>query len=122
MKSLINSSKEWFGKLNSKIKYSSYSTMSMRNRYPCLLVGEKHLYDKHTTIIQYVIKSKRDTEYEISVDELLNDLLLIEKFHPTQAVKIGCIAMGDILCMIPEDQREQKYKSIMDNMLKTKGK
>lgn len=120
MKSFLHHIKNWFESIKNYTQFSSYSMLSLRNRYPCLLVGEKHLYDKQTTIIQYVIKSKRNTVYEISIEELLNDPLLIEKFHPTQAVKIGCIAMGDILYTIPEDQQRQKYQAIMSNMLKTK--
>lgn len=122
MKSLSSLIKEWFESLRNKMRLSTGASISMRNRYPCLLIGEKHLHDKNKTVIQYIIKSKRDTVYEISIEELLNDPMLIEKFHPTQAVKIGCIAMDDILYSTPEDQRKQKYRSIMYQMLKTERK
>lgn len=119
MKSVTNLINKLIDYFKNKSALSPYKMMSVQNRYPCMLIGEKHLYDCKTTIIQYVVKSKRDVVYEINIDELLNDPLLIEKFHPTQAVKIGCIAMGNILYSTPETEIKQKYEHIMENMLNT---
>ena len=54
--------------------------------------------------------------YEISIKDLLEDKELIAKFHPTEAVKFGAIALGDLLFGIPESERKQKYEEIRDKM------
>jgi hypothetical protein len=112
-------------KLSSIISLSNeniqYKLASIKNRYPCLLIGEKIFPNKEKPTIQYVIKSKRDVVYEITIQELLNDPLLIEKFHPTQAVKIGCIAMGNILCNTPPKQRKEKCSQILNGLFGKKS-
>lgn len=98
-----------------------YHISSLRNYYPCKLVGEIEVDGENKTLIRYRTLGKRDT-YTIPIQELLEDRDLIEKFHPTEAIKFGAIAMGDILLSLPEDKRQQKFEEIKQKMLTgTKG-
>lgn len=96
--------------------HAYYSAASLKNRYPCQIVGEKYLFENKETTILYALKSKREVVYEITVSALLEDQLLLEKFHPQDAVKIGCIAMGDTLFNSDINQKE-KYQVVIKKMM-----
>jgi len=87
-----------------------------KNTYPCKLVGEKINPLGNGTIILYKIRGEQDNN-EIPLQYLLNTKKLIEKFHPTDAVKLGSIALKDILLELNENERNQKFNIIKNIML-----
>lgn len=90
-----------------------------KNHYVCTLVGEKAGKDPFNTIVVYRFIGKRDI-YKISLRELLNDHELVAKFHPTQAIKLGAIAMGDLLFSENEESsRRQKFEAVKRKLLDT---
>lgn len=95
-----------------------YCSSSEANYYICKLVGEKNISDSPNTVILYRMLGKRDL-FEISVNDLLDNKELLEKFHPTEAVKFGAIAMGDILFNLPEEQRPKRFAEIKQKMLES---
>jgi hypothetical protein len=62
-----------------------------RNKYPFKLVGYKSL---NKTIIIYTIFGKRDG-YQKTLNSLINTNSVLDKFHPTEAVKFGFISAGE---------------------------
>jgi hypothetical protein len=116
---LITPAKKLYAQLGLLKLKTDYSLATIKNRYPCKIVGEQHLLENHDTEILYTIFSKRDV-YKISVKDLLNDPDLLAQFHPTQTLKIGFIAFGDILLNMPEEQRTEKYKQIVGQMMDNK--
>lgn len=93
-----------------------------RNVYHCKLVGEKqNNKDKYNTIILYRFIGKRDI-FEIAIKDLLENRELLEKFHPTEAIKFGAIAMGDTLFREDPQAIKQRFDEIKKKMLEsTKG-
>lgn len=101
------------------IGFFQYHTDSLKNYYPCTLVGERPSKEGNTVIL-YRILGKRDI-FEISIKELLEDSKLVSSFHPTAAVKFGAIAMGDILLMEDHGKRSAKFDLIKRKMLESVG-
>ena len=94
-----------------------YYFATHRNQYYCKLIGEKlNPQEKSNTIILYRLLGKRDI-FEISIRELLDNRDLLEKFHPTEAVKLGAIAMGDMLSTIEHDATVARFQEIKRKML-----
>lgn len=97
-----------------------YVTESIKNRYPCKIIDVKNLtnFDK-TSIIQYQAATAVNIRTSTAQD-ILDDPLLIEKFHPTDGVKLGFLAFGEILLKnnISIDEARELYLKIMDNMFK----
>lgn len=89
-------------------------------RYSCVLVGEKY-NDKNETIIVYRIRNRPDV-YETSLEELVTSPWIIEKFHPTDALKLGIIVCGDILSRTPAEQRESRYQAIKNSIIQNLDK
>src|SRR3990167_7040977 len=74
-----------------------YSIDSIRNRYPCKLIKIKNHYDiNKKTMITYQAVNRLNVR-ESTLENILNDAMIIEKFHPTEAVKIGFLSAGGIL-------------------------
>lgn len=69
---------------------------SSRNVYPCRLVGGKVDVITTRTRVIFTVLGKRDG-YDKALDDLINNKDLLNKFHPTEAVKFGFIYMGDTL-------------------------
>lgn len=66
-----------------------YALQSVRNRYPCKIVNIKN-YD--TTSKESVVVFQSVKAFNIStltLRSLMEDPLLLEKFHPSDAVKLG---------------------------------
>lgn len=61
------------------------------NKYPFKLVGYESL--NKTTII-YTLFGKRDG-YQKTLNNIINTDLVLDKFHPTEAVKFGFISAGE---------------------------
>ena len=108
--------KNFFNKLKQFCAGPHYMFASIKNRFPCRIIGEKNIYEKRDTTIIYNILTKI-TPYEITVKKLLNDPLLLEKFSSQDAVKLGFIACGDIMFNLPENERLEKYREITQKML-----
>lgn len=95
-----------------------YSLESIKNRYPCKIIKIKNSenYNKKSSILfQAVTKIRESTIFEI-----LEDALLIEKFHPTDAVKLGSLSAGEILLKESRsiEEAQNKYQQILKGMLK----
>jgi len=73
-----------------------YKHANMRNRYPCKIIKIKN-HDNFTnkTCITFQAVNKLNIISE-SIDSILDDPLLVEKFHPNDAIKLGLLAMGQI--------------------------
>ena len=67
-----------------------------KNIYPCRLVGVKSNNITSETRIIFTVLGKRDG-YDTTLSELIKNKDLLNKFHPTEAVKFGFIHMGDTL-------------------------
>jgi hypothetical protein len=97
-----------------------YSIESIHNRYPCKLIKIKHAGDfKKNSRVIYRAVTKLNIR-ECSIKEVLDDTSLVEKIHPTDCIKLGFIALGDILlkeCSSIEEA-QTKYKQIINEMLK----
>ena len=104
-----------FQKLKLFKLWLSYKLAEIRNVYSHKAVGQQP-NKSGETIILYTIMGKRDL-YRISIEKLMNDKELLERFHPCQTAKFGAIALGDVLFSLPPDQREQRYKNIKRQML-----
>jgi len=91
----------------------SYRFCSLQNRYPCKLVGIKCAASQNETIIQYIVSPGKGP-FEISIRDLLDDELLLEKFHPRQAVRIGYFAFGDLFFGLAPEAALEKYKETIE--------
>lgn len=89
----------------------------MRNSYPCKLVGGKTDRKQIRTIITYIIWGKRDG-HEKSLKHLINDKELIQKFHPTEAIKFGFIFSGDSLFSHSDPANKENNVFIAKNGVK----
>ena len=95
-----------------------YAMESIKNRYPCKVVQVINTdnFSKNTRI-KYQAASKINIR-ESSIQSILDDPLLLEKFHPTDGVKFGFISCGEILLRenISIEQARELYKEITKNM------
>lgn len=101
----------------------SYFVESIRNRYPCKLIKVKnHLdFDRKTLVIYQAVT--RFNLRELGLEEILNNPMIIEKFHPTDAVKIGFLSAAEILLKNDKTLAEIKsdYEKIAANMFSGMG-
>ncbi len=97
-----------------------YSIESIKNRYPCKIIKVKNESDlnKNTYII-YQAVTKLNIR-ESSLKELLEDSLLIEKFHPTDCIKLGFLSATEILIKNKSCSEETKnqYVKLVNGMFK----
>ena len=96
-----------------------YARESIKNRYPCKIITVEYPvgHDKFAKI-QYQAATKINIRTSTS-KEILDDPLLVEKFHPTDGVKLGFLACGEILlndCTTIAEARE-RFQLIMHKML-----
>lgn len=74
-----------------------YSLESIKNRYPCKIIAVKNIDKFDAPVdIKFIAATKINIR-KLQVQEILSDPLLIEKFHPTDSVKLGFLACGEIL-------------------------
>src|SRR3990167_10607087 len=93
-----------------------YSIESIKNRYPCKIIAV--LDTGKTAKIKYQAVTKINIRTSTAKD-ILNDPLLVEKFHPTDGVKLGFLACGEILlgdCVTIDEAREM-FQKIIHKML-----
>lgn len=97
-----------------------YSIESIKNRYPCKIIKIKLSNNlKDNSIITYQAVTKLNVR-EATAKDILDDPLLIEKFHPTDCVKLSFLAAGEILLNKSKNIEEAKeiYKHIILEMFK----
>ncbi len=96
-----------------------YAFESIKNRYPCRILRILDLEDLNkTTKIKYQAVTKINI-CTASIKDVLEDPMLVEKFHPTDAIKLGFLACGEVLlrdCKTIEEVR-QRFKKISQEML-----
>ena len=73
-----------------------YSIESIKNRYPCKIINIKNIDDFTKPILLQFIAASKVNIRTSTAEDILNDPLLIEKFHPTDGVKLGFLACGEI--------------------------
>lgn len=104
--------------LNKVINKYHYAVESIKNRYPCKIIEIRNInkFDE-STIIKYQAASKLHIRTTTAQD-ILKDPLLIEKFHPTDGVKLGFIACGEILLNdnVTIEQARKLYIEIANRM------
>ena len=97
-----------------------YSIESIKNRYPCKLIKVKNhdIFDKKT-IVTYQAVSRFNLR-EATLENILNDPMIVEKFHPTEAVKLGFLSAGEILLKNDKSPEAIKndYLKIIASMFK----
>ena len=96
-----------------------YTIASIKNRYPCKIIAISDL-DSHdkTAKIRYRAVTKINVRTSTAKD-ILDDPLLVEKFHPTDGVKLGFLACGEILLKncLTLDEAKEKFQQIINEML-----
>ena len=96
-----------------------YTIESIKNRYPCKIIAVSDFVgDDKIAKIKYQAVTKINIRTSTAKD-ILDDPLLVEKFHPTDGVKMGFLACGEILlkdCLTIDEARE-KFKTIIHEML-----
>jgi len=92
-----------------------HQVAEIRNVYTHRSVGQTQGRNGET-IILYTILGKRDV-YRISIEKLMEDKDLLERFHPCQTVKFGVISLGDVLFQVAPEQRKTLYQKIKSQML-----
>lgn len=96
-----------------------YAIESIKNRYPCkiIAVSDTNDYDKIAKI-KYQAVTKINVRTSTAKD-ILDDPLLVEKFHPTDGVKLGFLACGEILLKDSAtiDEAREKFQKIIHQML-----
>lgn len=106
-----------FSKIKYFINYLYYFKSSLRkNVYPYKLISKKITSNHAVTIISYRTRGQNKIN-EISLQELLNNKKLIDRFHPLEAVKLGSIAFEDIILNLPSETQNNKFNQIRNIML-----
>lgn len=96
---------------------TSYHYLSIKNRYPCRVVGERVDPKNRGTVVIYKVLPKKE-EFEINLRDLLDQPLLIEKFHPTEAIRLGFMAFGDLFFNQTKEKAFTEYQNIIEKMSK----
>ena len=96
-----------------------YTVESIKNRYPCKIIAVSHGegQDKPAKI-KYQAATKINIRISTAKD-ILDDPLLVEKFHPTDGVKLGFLACGEILLKdcATVDEAKERFQKIIQQML-----
>ncbi len=98
----------------------TYSVESIRNRYPCKLIKIKNHTDfDRKTLVTYRAVTRFNLR-ELTLEEILNDQMIVEKLHPTDAVKLGFLSAAEIFLKNDKSITEikQDYQKIATNMFK----
>ena len=92
---------------------------SIKNRYPCKIIAvtDAKVYDKIAKV-KYQAATKINIRIS-PVKDILDDPLLVEKFHPTDGVKLGFLACGELLLKDCSsiDEAKEKFQKIIHQML-----
>ncbi len=97
-----------------------YSLESIKNRYPCKIIKIKNVGSlRETPSVTYRAVTKYNIR-ECSAKDIIDDPLLLEKFHPTDCIKLSFLAAGEILLKKTNslDEAMDLYKKIISEMFK----
>lgn len=102
--------------------YFSYSLASIKNRYPCKIIGIKQHGNNGNVRndIAYQAVNKINIRKSTAKD-IISDSMLIEKFHPTDGVKLGFVSAGEILFNDPTltlEEIKSLHRKIVEDMFK----
>lgn len=100
------------------VNYYHYKVESIKNRYPCKIIDVSNITETNKDpTIKYLASSKVNI-ISATPKEIMDDPLLIEKFHPTDAVKLGFISFGQIILNKNHSLEEAHslYNKIAENM------
>lgn len=95
-----------------------YSIESVKNRYPCKIIFIKLFKNfEKAAEIKYIAATKTNIRTS-KIQDILNDPLLVEKFHPTDGVKLGFLSVGEIIFKddLTIDELRKLYLKIIQNM------
>lgn len=97
---------------------SIYFLESIKNRFPCRLVKIQHLIEMDKKIIITYQAATKLNIRKTNIRDLMEDNLLIEKFHPTDCIKLGFLAASEILLKESRSFEEAKenYKKAASSM------
>lgn len=102
--------------------YFSYSIASIKNRYPCKIIGIKQNNNSSNVKNEIVYQAVNKINIRKSTaKDIISDSMLIEKFHPTDGVKLGFISAGEILFDDPAltlDEIKILHRKIVEDMFK----
>lgn len=108
-----------YRKLSSRVKSTSnqlaYAQASIRNRFPCKIISIEKQHS--TTTITYCILGKKNNVHTISIESLLDDPLLIEKFSPKDNVIIGYIVCGDLILHLTNEEQHTHYNETLKQLM-----
>ena len=97
-----------------------YYLASIKNRYPCKIVGIGSSAENWGTFKVIYRAITKFNIVEASAQEIMDDPMLIEKFHPTDAVKLGFIAAGEVLLkdITSIELAKETYEKIVKRMMR----
>lgn len=95
-----------------------YAMESIRNRYPCKIVGVTNIdtFEKKTKVtFQAATKNNIRTSL---VKDIIEDPLLVEKFHPTDSIRLSFVAFGELILSdtLSIEEARERYNKISKNM------
>jgi hypothetical protein len=91
---------------------------SIRNRYPCKIIGVANLNDfSKKTSITYQAATKINIRTSLTKD-VLDDPLLVEKFHPTDCIRLSFLAFGELILSgeLSIEEAKERYNKISQSM------
>lgn len=97
-----------------------YSFESVKNRYPCRIIKIKNLVNFDTkTLVTYQAVTRFNLR-ELTLETILNNSMIVEKFHPTDAVKLGFLSAAEILLKNDKtlDEIKLDYQKVALGMFK----
>lgn len=102
--------------LNNLSGFFYYHHANLRNCYAYKLLGKKYANDEHEHSIVFR-KSGETRITEMPVKEVTVNPSLIAQFHPTSALKIGIIALEELVYALPKETRRQQFINIKKSLL-----
>ena len=103
---------------NLKLKYDYFSE-SIKNRYPCKIISIENKNDFNKPCVVTFRYVTRLNIRKSTLQQMLDDSMLIEKFHPTDCIKLGFLAASEILVNEKTDTKIKKiYIEILEKMFK----
>ena len=93
----------------------SYARESIKNRYPCSLIKYEVINRKY--FVYYCILGRKDNLHRLAVELILDDQMLLEKFHPKDATIMGFIAGVEIFSNTPTEKQASVLEMILLNLM-----
>ena len=93
----------------------NYARESIKNRYPCSLVKYEVVNKKY--FVYYCVLGRKDNVHRLSVEKILDDQMLLEKFHPKDTTIMGFIAGVEIFSNTPTEKQAVVLDAILSNLM-----